>query len=161
MEGMRKLILTTMVLMFISSVVYGADWKYIFTAPTGGEWFYDTQNITCGEDTTLVWTKWKLSDKERAKFMKKFPEEFKETVLTDINEVKKIKRINIIDISFFIQKEEINCSKNVARIMSMSLYNSGGELVWFSGEHKQNQFEDVFPDSKGVTLIEAICKKNE
>ena len=65
------------------------------------------------------------------------------------------------NISFFTQKEEINCSKNVAKIMSMSLYDSGGEVVWSSSEQKPNQFEDVFPDSKGVKLIEAICKKNE
>jgi hypothetical protein len=167
---MQKVILTTMVLMLLSSVGYSADWKYIFTAPTGGEWFYDTQSITHGEDTTLVWTKWILSDKERAKFIKEFPEKF------TIKESKVVNRVEgeytatsggekiittskyIIEISFFIQKEEINCSKNVARIMSMSLYDSGGALVWFSGDHKQNQFEDVFPDSKGVTLIESICK---
>ena len=145
---MRKVIFTTMVLMFLSSVGYGADWKYIFTAPTGGEWFYDTQNITHGKDTTFVWTRWILSDKERVKFVNEFPKEFRKT-----NSRK--------DISFFIEKKEINCSKNVVKIMSMAAYSSDGELMWSSGAQWPRQFEDVFPDSKGVTLIEAICKKGE
>ena len=162
MEGMRKLILTTMVLMFISSVGYGADWKYIFTAPTGGEWFFDTQSVSHGQDITLVWTKWILSDKERAKFIKEFPKKFKKKVTMNINGVKVIRTTDdFIEISYFMQKEEINCSKNAARIMSMSLFDFGNDLVWFSGDQKQNQFEDVFPDSKGVTLIEAICKECE
>jgi hypothetical protein len=160
---MRKIILTTIALMLLSSVGYGgADWKYIFTAPTGGEWFYDTQNITHGEDTTLVWTKWKLSDKERAKFIEEFPKVLKKKVSMHISGREIIRTTDeFIDISFFTQKEEINCSKKVARIISMSLFDSGGEFIWFSGDHKSNPFEDVFPDSKGVTLIEAICKKNE
>ena len=159
---MQKIILTTIAMMLLSSVGYGADWKYIFTAPTGGEWFYDTQSITHKEDTTLVWTKWILNDKERAKFIKEFPKEFEKKESTVFGGTERtITTTGLIDISFFIEKEEINCSKNVARIMSMSLYDSGGELVWFSGAQKPNQFEDVFPDSKGVTLIEAICKKNE
>jgi hypothetical protein len=63
---MHKIILTTIALMLLLSVGYGENWKHIFTAPTGGEWFYDTQSITHGEDITSVWTKWILSDKERA-----------------------------------------------------------------------------------------------
>jgi hypothetical protein len=146
--------------MFFSSVGYGADWKYIFTAPTGGEWFYDTQNITHGEDTTLVWTKWILSDKEREKFIKKFPNVFKKKETSVISGVRIVRTTDeLLDTRYFIQKEEINCSKNVARIISMSLYVTNGELVWFSGFDKKNQLEDVFPDSKGVTLIEAICKQ--
>jgi hypothetical protein len=162
MEGMRKIILTTIALMLLSSVGYGADWKYIFTAPTGGKWFYDTQSITHGKDTTVVWTKWILSDKEWEKFIKMFPKEFKKKVTMHISGAEVVRTTDkLIDISYFIQKEEINCSKNVARIMSMSLFAFGGDLVWFSGDHTENQFEDVFLDSKGVTLIEAICKEGE
>ena len=80
----------------------------------------------------------------------------------NINGVKVIRTTDdFIEISYFMQKEEINCSKNAARIMSMSLFDFGNDLVWFSGDQKQNQFEDVFPDSKGVALIEAICKECE
>ena len=159
---MRKIILTIIAMILLSSVGYGADWQHIFTAPSGGEWFYDTQSITHEEGTTLVWTKWKLSDKEWEKLIKMFPKEFKKKVSMNISGVKVIRTTNdLIDISYFIQKEEINCSKNVARIMSMSLFDFGGDLVWFSGDHKTNLFEDVFPDSKGVTLIEAICKVSE
>ncbi|WAC06853.1 MAG: hypothetical protein OS130_11420 [Thermodesulfobacteriota bacterium] len=160
MEKVGKIILTTMVLMLLSSVGYGSDWKYIFTAPTGGEWFYDTQGVSHGQDTTLVWTKWILSDKEREKFIKKFPKVFKKKETMVINGVKIIRLTNeLLDTRFFIQKEEINCSKNVAKIISMSLYVTNGDLVWFSGTDKENQLEDLFPDSKGVTLIEAICKE--
>ena len=127
-----------------------ADWKFIFTAPTGGEWFYDTQSISRGQEITSVWTKWILSDKERAKFIKEFPEEFRY-----------LKTNSNANISFFIEKEEINCSKSVARIMSMALYGSGSEVVWSSGAQKPNQFEDIFPDSKGVTLVKAICGEGE
>ena len=135
---------------FFSMEAGAADWKYMFTAATGGEWFYDTQSISRGQDITSVWTRWILSDKERAKFIKEFPEEFRYLKINSSE-----------NISFFIEKEEINCSKNVARIMSMAIYDSGGEVIWSSGAHKQNQFEDVFPDSKGVTLVKAICGEGE
>ena len=157
--------ITTLAVFFIVFFVIeaqGADWKDIFTAPTGGEWFFDTQSVSHGQDITLVWTKWILSDKERAKFIEEFPKKFKKKVTMNINGVKVIRTTDdFIEISYFIQKEEINCSKNAARIMSMSLFDFGNDLVWFSGDQKQNQFEDVFPDSKGVTLIEAICKECE
>ena len=34
---MRKIILTIIAMILLSSVGYGADWKHIFTAPSGGE----------------------------------------------------------------------------------------------------------------------------
>ena len=155
-------ILAVFFIAFFAIEAQGADWKYIFTAPTGGEWFFDTQSVSHGQDITLVWTKWILSDKERAKFIEEFPKKFKKKVTMNINGVKVIRTTDdFIEISYFIQKEEINCSKNAARIMSMSLFDFGNDLVWFSGDQKQNQFEDVFSDSKGGTLIEAICKECE
>ena len=150
------------IVFFFSMEARAAEWKYIFKASTGGEWFYDTQSISRGKDVTSVWTKWILSDKERAKFIKDFPKEFKitETTATGADTIIN-KGVTLTDISFFIEKEEINCSKNVARIMSMSLYSSDGEVIWSSGTQKPNQFEDVFPDSKGVTLVKAICGEGE
>ena len=99
------------IVFFFSMEAWAADWKYIFTAATGGEWFYDTQSISRGKDITSVWTRWILSDKEREKFIKKFPEEFRYLKINSSE-----------NISFFIEKEEINCSKNVVQIMSMALY---------------------------------------
>jgi hypothetical protein len=139
------------IVFFFSMEAWAADWanwKYIFTAATGGEWFYDTQSISRGQDITSVWTRWILSDKERAKFIKEFPEEFRKTNGRE-------------NISFCIEKEEINCSKNVARIISMAIYGSGGELIWSSGAQGPKQFEDIFSDNKGVTLVRAICGEGE
>jgi hypothetical protein len=160
MKGRYGVILAVFgfIIFFFSMEAWAADWKYIFTAATGGEWFYDTQSVSRGQDITSVWTKWILSDKERAKFIKEFPEEFEFLQEGARKTQGRAQKICIENISYFIEKEEINCSKNVARIMSMSLYGSGGEVIWSSGAQKPNQFEDVFPDSKGITLVKAICK---
>jgi hypothetical protein len=135
-----------------------ADWKYIFTAATGGEWFYDTQSVSRGQDITSAWTMWILSDKERAKLIKEFPEEFKFLQKGARKHYGSPQKMGTENIGFFIEKEEINCSKNVAIIMSMPLYSSDGEVIWSSGAEGPNQFEDLFPDSKGVTLVKAICR---
>ena len=149
------------IIFFFFTEAWAADWKYIFTAATGGEWFYDTQSVSRGQDITSVWTKWILSDKKRAKFIKEFPEEFKFLQKGARKHYGSAQKLGTENIGFFIEKEEINCSKNVARIMSMSLYSSDGEVIWSSGTQKPNQFEDVFPDSKGVTLVKAICGEGE
>jgi|LQYC01.1.fsa_nt_gi hypothetical protein len=70
---MQKIILATMVLMLLSSVVYGADWKYFGTDADGTDWFYDTQSILRGQDTTKVWAKSIFTDKTKASYIKEFP----------------------------------------------------------------------------------------
>ena len=146
---------------FFSMEGWGADWKYIFTATTVGEWFYDTQSLSRGQDITSVWTKWILSDKERARFIKEFPEEFEFLQEGARKNSGHTQKKGIKNISCCIEKEEINCSKNVVRIMSMAFYSSDGEAIWSSGAQGPRQFEDIFPDSKGVTLVKAICGEGE
>lgn len=160
MTTIRKVLLTAMLLMFISSAGYASDWKYMFTAPTGGEWFYIPQSITRGEDTVLVRTKWKLSMQEAAELIKKSPKDFKKKVAMTVSGAKVIRTSDdYIDINHFILKEEINCSTNAVRIMSMVLYDYKGAVVWYADYPEPNKFEDVFPDGKGAALIGAICKE--
>jgi hypothetical protein len=127
-------------IIFFSIEARAVDWKYV-DAPPDGVWFYDTQSVSRGQDITSVWVKCILSDKGKAKRIKSAPE---------INGIK--------NISYLIQKVEINCSKNALRLMALSLYNSGGEVIGSRNPQEPGQFEDVFPGSVGSVLVKAICK---
>ena len=70
---MRKLIFATMFLMLLSSVGYGADWKYYYTNSKGYESFYDAQSIIREGNTVRVWGKLMLSDKDKVTYIKDHP----------------------------------------------------------------------------------------
>ena len=82
---MQKIILATMVLMLLSSVVYGADWQCVGIDANGTLWIYDTQNISYGQDTTKVWGKRILGDKCKKENIKDCP------ITLDIEKVSYIK----------------------------------------------------------------------
>lgn len=138
MTKFPKIILATIVLMLLSSVVYGADWKSIGKDADNNEWFYDTQNISRGLDTVKVWTKVVLSDKAKADLIKKSqpkkppslsyePPEFysaqKEAELSQKD------RINKENINHRIDRNEIDCVNNRVKIMSSALFDSGRILL--------------------------------
>lgn len=50
-----------------------ADWKYLSTGEGGG-FFHDTQSISHGQDTTTVWAKRIISDKDKVIKIKMHPE---------------------------------------------------------------------------------------
>ena len=137
---MRILILTTMVLMFLSSVGYGADWKHYATDSSHNDWLYDTQSISHGHDTITVRTKEVLSDNERADFIKEYP---------DIT--------NIKNINYIIDRSEINCSKNIRKPLCSFWYSSEGNDV-YRGYYSHSEFNKVVPDSTLAELVEIICK---
>ena len=140
---MQKIILTIIALMLLSSVGYGEDWKHYGTGESG-DWFYDTQSISQGEETVKVWIKTKLSDKEKTKMIQAFP-----------------KTKGIEDISFITHKEEINCSKNEGRTIAMAWYDSKGNTV-IRQNFPDSPFTDVFPESVYAALAaKIICKEGE
>ena len=57
---------------YLFNIVCGGHWKYICGG--GGDWFYDTQSVSRGQDTTSVWVKCLLNDKGKAWWIKMFPE---------------------------------------------------------------------------------------
>ena len=137
---MRKLILTAMVLMFLSSVGYGADWKHYATDSSHNDWFYDTQSISRGQDTIIVRTKEVLSDNEKADFIKEYP---------DIT--------NIKNINYTIDRSEINCSKNIRRPLFSFWYSSEGNDI-YRVYYSHSEFTKVVPDSTLAELVAIICK---
>ena len=116
------------------------DWKYFFTDVDGILWLYDTQSVSRGQDTTTVLVKKILSDKEKARKIKAFP-----------------KIIGIEKISYIINKDEINCSKNMYRVKSAACYGSEGEGIVSYDADEPNPFLDVFPDTVAAGLVKALC----
>jgi len=138
--NMQKIILATIALMFLSSVGYGADWKYIFKDADNNEWFYDTQSISREQDTIIVRTKKVLSGNGKAIFIKEYP---------DIT--------NIKNISYILDSWKINCSKNIRKPLTSFWYNSEGyEVFWVYYFH--SEFKQVVPDSNSAKLVKTICK---
>ncbi len=141
---MRKVIFATMFLMLLSSVGYGADWKYFATQGDGSTLFYDTQNtqsVSRGQHTVIVRTKEVLSDNGKAIYIKDYP---------DITDIKKI--------SYILDRWEINCSKNIRRQLSSFWYSSEGYDV-FSVYYSHSEFKQVVPDSFEVKLAEIVCQE--
>jgi len=140
---MRKVIFATMVLMLLSSVGYGADWKYIYTAATGGEWFYDTQSISRKQDITKILIKSILSDKEKANYIKHHP-----------------KILSIKKISYTSGRWEVDCVKYKFRVLSANMYGSDGNIFYSVGS-PNSYFLKVVPGSTIAKLVEIICKEGE
>ena len=141
MTKMRKTIFTTMLLLFLSSVVYSADWKSFGSDANNNEWFCDTQSISREEDTTIVRTKVVLSDKGKTIYIKNNPY---------IANIKKI--------SYILDRVEINCSKNIIRPLSSFWYSSEGYEV-LSVYYSKSQFKQIVPDSIEVRLAEIGCQE--
>jgi hypothetical protein len=141
MATIRKIIIITIVLLFLSSVGYGEDWKHFYTDANKNEWFYDTQSIPREQDTIIVRTKKVLSDNEKAIFIKEYP---------DIT--------NIKNISYILDSWKINCSKNIRKPLTSFWYNSEGyEIFWVYYFH--SEFKQVVPDSFEVKLAEIVCQE--
>jgi hypothetical protein len=127
------------IIFFFSMEGYGADWKHYATDSDANNWFYDTQSISRGQDTIIVRTKEVLSDNEKADFIKEYP---------DIT--------NIKNISYTIDRSEINCSKNTRKPLSSFWYSSEGYDI-FSVYYSHSEFNEVVPDSTLAELVEILC----
>ena len=141
METMQKVILTTIVLMLISSVGYGADWKYFDTGGDGNTYFYDTQSISREQDTVRVWVKFVLSDETKKEYIKNFP-----------------KTPGMEKTSYTKDRWEINCSKNIKRVLSSVWCDTEGNII-MDKDYPNYPFSEVIPESIGAGLVEIICKK--
>jgi hypothetical protein len=127
--------------MLLSSVGYGADWKHLTTDEIGDQWFYDTQSVSRGQDTTKVWVKIVLSDEDKKAFIENFPK---------IPNVENISQIN----NCF----EINCSKNIWRVTSFVWYNPKGEVISKADFGQDKPFMEVPPDNIESKLAGIVCK---
>ena len=168
MRKMRKIILTTMVvLMLFSSGGYGADWKSFGKDANNNEWFYDTQSISREQDTVKVWTKIVLSDKAKADFKRKFPngslpvgseyygndKKKREDALEKFQNLKSQENI-----SHRIDRYEIDCIKNRIKVMSSTWFDFAGDVM--HGESTPHPlFDDITPDSTMAKLAGIVCKK--
>jgi len=131
-----------MVLMLLSSVGYGADWKQFSTATDDGtSWFYDTQTIFRGQNIIKVWIKKVLSDKSKEKYIKNF---------YDMNGIK--------DISCTIEGGEIDCSKNRHRCILFFWYDAKGNVIC-KAKDSNSPFHPIHSNSPMAKLVEIVCKE--
>ena len=140
---MRKAILTTIVLMLLTSVGYCADWKFFNSDADDNLWFYDAQGISHEQDTVRVWVKFVLSDKTKKEYIKNFP-----------------KTPGMEKISHTKDRWEINCSKNIKRVLSTVWCDTEGNII-MEKDYPNYPFSEVIPDSIGAFLVESVCKQGE
>jgi len=138
---MRQLILTAMVLMLLSSVGYGADWKYYYTNLNSTNSFYDVQSIIREGNTIRVWGKLMLSEKDRVDYIKDHPK------------IHSIEKTN-----YTIGRWEVDCLKYKFRVLSSNWYGSDGNTIYSVGS-PNSQFLKVVPSSTIAKLVEIICEK--
>lgn len=118
-------------IIFFAIEARAADWKFIFTDREDRLWFYDNQSILRGQDTIKVWVKIINSDETG--------------------------KDRIENNSFIYYRWEINCSKNIYRILSFLEYSSKGDVT-NKKDTPYAQFEEVPLQSVGARLVESICK---
>ena len=138
---MKKVILTTMILVFLSSLTYAADWKFYYKNSKGTDCYYDAQRIICEGDITKVWGKLMLSDKDKEGYIKGHPK------------IPKIERI-----SYTIGRWEVDCVKYRFRVLSSNWYDSDGNIIYSVGS-PNSQFREVVPRSTIAKLVAIICKE--
>src|SRR4030042_187033 len=143
MTMIRKIILATIALMVLSSVGYGADWKYFDKDADDNLWFYDTQSISREQDTVRVWVKFVLSDKTKKEYIKNFP-----------------KTPGMENTSHTKDRWEINCSKNIKRVLSSVWCDTEGNII-MDKDYPDYPFSEVIPESIGAGLVEIICQPGE
>jgi hypothetical protein len=140
---MKRAILTTMILVFLSSVSFAADWKYYYTNSKGTDSFYDAQSIIREGNTIRVWGKLMLSDKDKVNYIKDHPK------------IYRIEKIN-----YTIGRWEVDCLKYNFRVLFSNWYGSDGNIIYSMGS-PGSQFREVVPGSNIAKLVAIICKEGE
>jgi len=120
-----------------------AEWEYIGTDAAGNDYLYNTRSVSRGQDTTTVWVKVMLSDKDKASVVKEFPK---------INGIENINNT--------VTKYEINCSKNVFRATFEAWHSSEGKVIYSqsAGANVPGQFFNIPPGTMGAFFTKTICK---
>jgi hypothetical protein len=134
---MRKIILTTMFLMLLSSAGYGADWKLIGTS-WETDYYYDPQSIQLlSKDIVRVWMKKIYAEKSVQEYIKGIGPEFKE-------------------LSYDHSLIEFNCSEKKNRLLTFTYYNrDGGVISTFTSDSSSWNF--IVPNSILEALFNIVC----
>jgi hypothetical protein len=131
------------IIVFFTIKAQAADWKFVCKGTDGDNWFYDTQSVLRGQETVKVWVKDLLSDKRKKDYIKGFS-----------------KTPGIENISYILNRDELNCSKNIFRVLSIVCYSSEGKVI-YNEDYPDEQFIEVAPDSHMAGLIEFFCKEGK
>ena len=116
------------------------NWKYYATNAEGEPLFYDTQSISRDQDSVMVMIKIVLTDKDKADLIKEFHD-----------------KNGIENISYMINRGEMDCLEHRCRFTSTVLYSSDGSVI-SSFNDPNRQFTEVMPNSVGDCLSKAICE---
>ena len=141
MAKMRKIILTTIALMLLSSAGYGvADWKLIGTS-WETDYYYDPQSVSLlSQDIVRVWMKKIYGEKTVKEYIKGVGPEFKE-------------------LSYDLSLIEFNCSEKKSRLLNFSYYNQDGGLISsFTPDSDSSSWNFIVPNSILDALFIIVCE---
>jgi len=134
---MRKIILSTIAMLLLSSVGYGADWKLIGTS-WETDYYYDPQSEqVLSKDIVQVWIKKIYGEKKVKEFIKGIGPEFKE-------------------LSYDNSLIEFNCSEKKSRLLTFSYYRKDGGLIT-SFTPDSSSWNFIVPNSILEALFNIVC----
>jgi len=138
--NMRKIILSTIAMLLLSSVGYGADWKLIGTS-WETDYYYDPQSEqVLSKDIVQVWIKKIYGEKKVKEFIKGIGPEFKE-------------------LSYDNSLIEFNCSEKKSRLLNFSYYNQDGGLISsFTPDSDSSSWNFIVPNSILDALFIIVCE---
>lgn len=135
-------IVFTLIVLFAVEVGAG-DWTQYARKDNGDKCFYDTQSVMHSENTIKVWNKIVWGDKSIQEIIQKF---------SDIH--------GIENVSYWLHRLEVDCSKTLFRVTDSAFYDSDGKSI-FSRNYHNNEFVEINPDSFVNKLAKIICKKKD
>ena len=117
--------------------VWGAEWKF-YTESENEKFFCDVESITKpSKNIVKVWVKMEYTDRGVNEMVKELGKKYE-------------------NISYTKSLEEINCSDNKSRTLSLNDYSKEGKIIF--GSNRENEWEYIVPESVTDTLRKAVCK---
>jgi len=125
----------TLVGLFIFSCagMRGKDWKFFSSTDLYEGFYYVSESHFLYKSTVGVWTKLEYTEKGIAKCVKEFGKDYK-------------------NLSYSLEKSEINCSTRTQHILFIDYYSAEGNIL------NTKPAKSLFSKSFSKSLVEAVCK---
>jgi hypothetical protein len=133
-------LLCTVLILFCSVEVWGADWK-LFAETDLYECFYDVEDATpSSKNIVEVWTKLEYTKKGVTGVIKEFGKHY-------------------ADLSYSLELMEINCGEKKDRILSITEYSADGKILYANSvQGRLPAWKIIHRESVDESLYRAVCK---
>ncbi len=131
-------------LLFLTPVFSSDDWIEFGRTDNGNSFFYNKVNIERQKNCIVrVWEKKVYSDEGRKEFIQ-------------VSKKNDIPTEQYKNISYCLGLKEIDCEKNMLRILSLTFYDSNDKVI-LSKNYFYNNWENIIPTSLHDGLYKILC----